>query len=234
MIVSLLDVRHSVADDLRDIFRPTAAPPPRAHGAEPVFALAPPPARRRPNRATPMLIATLGLTSATAVAWILPPLPAQDTFIAEQRSVPLTLAISKVAEAPTAITAAASPPTAAETEITPARPRAAVAIAAAPQAVFASSDNAMGTVSSPCDDLEAGGAAWCLRPAVLQADSTLREAYAVAIDAGVDRKMLKAYRSSWSRLRRKAPDDPRQVIDGYERMARELQSEALQRRARRV
>lgn len=74
--------------------------------------------------------------------------------------------------------------------------------------------------------------AWCLRGAVVAADDRLRNAYAVAIRAGVDRKTLEGVRSDWSRLRRRANKDPEALIRGYGLLAQQLRAEAGRGRRR--
>jgi hypothetical protein len=75
-----------------------------------------------------------------------------------------------------------------------------------------------------CDRLGALALARCMRPQILDVDRQLRDAYEDAVRAGVDRRVLTAYRRQWSRLRDRAISDPRSVAVGYRRMAQQLDS----------
>lgn len=67
---------------------------------------------------------------------------------------------------------------------------------------------------------------WCLRGAVVEADSRLREAYDTAVRAGVNRKTLVGIRSDWKRLRGRANREPQALIRGYALLTQELHAEA--------
>lgn len=77
-------------------------------------------------------------------------------------------------------------------------------------------------VGTPCNRLGRRNFAWCMRPQLLEADRHLRSAYYYAARAGVDRRVLVAYRREWSRLRSRANSNPRLVTVGYRQMARQL------------
>lgn len=82
-----------------------------------------------------------------------------------------------------------------------------------------------------CERLRGAALARCMRPQILDVDRLLRDAYQDAIRAGVDRRVLIAYRRQWSRLRGRANSDPRSVAIGYRRMAQQLAAERTGRRA---
>lgn len=67
--------------------------------------------------------------------------------------------------------------------------------------------------------------AWCLHGEVVAADDRLRDAYAAATRAGVDRTILVNARNDWSRLRRRANKDPRALIQGYADLTEMLRHE---------
>jgi hypothetical protein len=73
-----------------------------------------------------------------------------------------------------------------------------------------------------CDRLSGLDLARCMRPQVIDADQKLRNAYNDAIRAGVDRRVLVAYRRQWSKLRNHANSDPRSVVVGYRQIAQHL------------
>jgi hypothetical protein len=64
-----------------------------------------------------------------------------------------------------------------------------------------------------------------MRPEILTADRQLRSAYNDAVRAGVDPRVLGAYRRQWWRMRGEAIDDPRGVAAGYHQMANDLDHE---------
>jgi uncharacterized protein YecT (DUF1311 family) len=86
-------------------------------------------------------------------------------------------------------------------------------------------------VHDPCDGLDRLDLARCMRPQVVDADQQLRSAYHDAVRAGVDRRVLVAYRRQWSRLRDLANTDPQLVVGSYRQIARELDAERASRPA---
>jgi len=76
--------------------------------------------------------------------------------------------------------------------------------------------------NEPCADMRGLWRARCMRPQILAADRRLRDAYDGAVRAGVDRRMLVAYRNRWSRLRDDAVSDPSYVAVTYQQMAQSL------------
>jgi hypothetical protein len=86
-------------------------------------------------------------------------------------------------------------------------------------------------VHDPCDGLDRLDLARCMRPQVVDADQQLRDAYHDAVRAGVDRRVLVAYRRQWSRLRDLANTDPQLVVGSYRQIARELDAERASRPA---
>jgi uncharacterized protein len=71
-----------------------------------------------------------------------------------------------------------------------------------------------------------------MRPQVVDADLQLRSAYNDAVRAGVDRRVLVAYRRQWSKLRNKANSDPHSVVVGYRQIAQQLDAARNGRLAR--
>jgi uncharacterized protein YecT (DUF1311 family) len=90
---------------------------------------------------------------------------------------------------------------------------------------------AQAAVHDPCDGLDRLDLARCMRPQVVDADQQLRDAYHDAVRAGVDRRVLVAYRRQWSRLRDLANTDPQLVVGSYRQIARELDAERASRPA---
>ena len=76
--------------------------------------------------------------------------------------------------------------------------------------------------ANDCSDYGRLARARCMRPQVLAADRQLREAYAKAVRAGVDRSMLVAYRNRWNRIRDDAISDPGYVTATFQSMAQRL------------
>ena len=68
-------------------------------------------------------------------------------------------------------------------------------------------------------------AAWCMRGAILRADSRLRDAYEAAVRAGVDRETLVDVRRDWKRLCGRADRDPQALIRGYALLTQALRAE---------
>lgn len=73
-----------------------------------------------------------------------------------------------------------------------------------------------------CDRMAGMDLARCLRPQILDADRQLRTAYNDAVQAGVERRELVAYRRQWSKLRKRANSDPRSVLAGFREIAQQL------------
>jgi uncharacterized protein len=66
----------------------------------------------------------------------------------------------------------------------------------------------------------------CRNPALGQADGRLRDAYDLALDAGVPLQLLGRYRAEWDGLRRRAAQEPGAVAESYDAMAAELKDAA--------
>ena len=70
----------------------------------------------------------------------------------------------------------------------------------------------------------------CMRPQILDADLQLRTAYNDAVEAGVERRKLVAYRRQWSKLRKRANADPRSVVAGFHEIVQQLDVARTERR----
>nr|WP_089218744.1 hypothetical protein [Sphingomonas laterariae] len=147
------------------------------------------------------------------VASVEPPAPEPVAVVAASASPP--------AKKPPARPARAKRKAASKTEqladASPSQP-APVAVAAAP-------------AQPRCEGMTANREAWCLRPAVLEADKDLRAAYANAINIGVARSTLSSYRKRWAKLRKQSSDEPRHLIGSYRAMTEELALLSTQARA---
>ena len=73
---------------------------------------------------------------------------------------------------------------------------------------------------------------WCMRHDILEADRSLRLAYADAIAEGVERRYLVAHQRRWTRLRDRATRDPDAVLAGYRELAEDLRRLAINGRRR--
>ena len=73
----------------------------------------------------------------------------------------------------------------------------------------------------------------CSRAEIMTADQRLRSAYARAERAGVPRPVLAFYRNRWAALRSGASDEPHRLVQGYVRLAVDLNDRARDARARR-
>lgn len=82
-----------------------------------------------------------------------------------------------------------------------------------------------------CDQLGGMDLARCMRPQILDADQQLRTAYNDAVQAGVEKRQLAAYRRQWSKLRKRANSDPRSVLAGFREIAQQLDAARTTRQA---
>jgi uncharacterized protein YecT (DUF1311 family) len=88
--------------------------------------------------------------------------------------------------------------------------------------VAESNPEALTPHAETCDGMGGMDLARCMRPQILDADQQLRTAYNDAFRAGVERRELVAYRRQWSKLRKRANSDPRNVLVGYREIAQKL------------
>lgn len=198
-----------------------------------------PGAGRRWSPGKPMA-AICGAMVACGVTWmawpsprILPGLPSEKVEAARQplRPSPQPAAVPvRAAASPTAgLAAPKSAPgkdaAAGGSTVKPQKPSASAAIPPKPEHGAARKTRpqaAAPRAGANCSRLGGANLARCMRPEILAADQHLRDAYAAAIRAGVDRKTLSTYRKHWSRIRKKANSDPVYVTVSFRQMARQL------------
>ena len=230
-----------ISRDMESIFGAVAGDQPakRKVGSDPVEALVVPrPMRaRKPAVGAPTLLA-LGALIGGALAWLAFPSSRTPT-VPVRRPVPTQWA--RAVEPPPVIPSA-PPPSVEPARAAPVPVRMSVVPAFADEAPVARAKRptvthaayhpardharsrriAASTTSEPCADMRGLWRARCMRPQILAADRQLRDAYDGAVRAGVDRRMLVAYRNRWSRLRGDAVSDPSYVAVTFQQMAQSL------------
>lgn len=241
----------SVSADMAGIFAGAQAarrgkPDQRAGVAPIVRSKAP---RRRSRGMAWGLAGLAGLAAAGGAIWLARPDPAPviqpvppfaEAPIRPLPALPRTAQATEASPVPApAAPVIETPPVDTKPEAPPARPatRVASVAARAPSAkpAPAPSSKPASTKASAqpggvrpepfaqCGDLLEAEHAWCMRPRMLAADRRLRAAYAEAMRAGVDRKMLVSARREWARLRRKATSEPVEVTTAYQDLATRLE-----------
>jgi hypothetical protein len=231
-------LRRTVATDMEAIF---ALLPPRDAPTNPAAAAAVPPlpAKRASTARWMLLVLAIALVAAVGTLFLMsdlrqptpavqnrrqpaapvatPPHPTQPALAAQARfapPAPLDQHVETARRAPTlpAGAGAAAPPKRAPLEATPPRRRLTLS-------------EPMPRPDSPVRCERDATAAWCLRDEVTAADGKLRDAYAAAVRAGVDRSTLVAIRRDWSHLRGRALKDPRALLRGYASLTDALNGE---------
>jgi len=215
---------RSVAADLETIFGPPPAPE-RAPGVVEVRRLAPDGGPPRPSLVSIAAIVAAALAGivagAATIRTVRPtPAPTPTPIVLVAAAPPSQTAAGPPAAAPEA----AAPPRAARSRLvaTPPRPAATRVVAKRPRTVRA----------APAAPIDICGRT-CSRAEIMTADQRLRSAYARAERAGVPRPVLASYRNRWAALRRGASDEPHRLVQGYVRLAVDLNDRARDARARR-
>lgn len=219
-MASLSDMRPSVASELEAIF----APLPRLAPAMPADAPASRRAAPRRIRLWPWLALIVFAASAGLIGGLLflrPVLPRPDV-VRTAPSVPMP-----VAPVETVQTTAAPPPVPAPAPAAHEPVPAARAPAPAPTRAERPVPPSVPRGRCPRFATEA----WCLHGTIMAADDQLRDTYAAATRAGVDRAVLVDVRNDWNRLRGRANRDPQALIRGYALLTGQLRAE-MRRAAR--